>query len=112
MRVSHELVTQLCRELKAKADTTDHYVELLQGVSDYLRNMATLESRAVEILKAIRGCKVVGRGTCSVVDESMSDDEVLDHLALTNKTSVNQALGEMRSLHKAHKERQREVVNA
>lgn len=50
-----------------------------------------LESMKAVVIKAVRENKVIGRGSCSVVDECKTDDEVfLDFLHFVNESSITQ----------------------
>jgi hypothetical protein len=53
----------------------------IDRILDELSN-GTPEERTAEALRAIRSDEVVGRGTCSMVDEAMSDAEVIAEFVL------------------------------
>ena len=60
-------------------------------------------------LKAVREDEVVGRGTCTEVDEAMTDEEVLQHLDNCKIVSPKLAVVEMRHLQELHGERRRDI---
>ena len=39
------------------------------------------------MVQAIRACPLVGRGTCSVIDECMSDADIAEEVKLLNSTA-------------------------
>ena len=70
-------------------------------------------SNAEEIVRAVRADKIVGEGTCSVVDECYTDGELLEQVCFDwdgkeLKRTPKQAVTEMRKIHRMHAERERE----
>ena len=64
--------------------------------------MTTQESLRDDILAVVRSSSDFGRGTCSVVDEAYTDDEVIEHLLARHGgqlPDVEQALYAMHVVH-------------
>ena len=58
----------------------------------------------VEMVEAVRCDKVVGRGTCAVIDEAFEDDELADFLADRNIRSIKGAVRAAREFEARHAE--------
>ena len=68
------------------------------------------------IIRAVRDDKIIGKGTCSVVDECYEDSELLDAVCFDwdgteRKRTPKQAVTEMRKVHRLQLEREREHRN-
>jgi len=71
----------------------------------------TVEERTAEALRAIRSDDIVGRYTCSMVDEAMSDAEVIAEFVLGangKPATPNGAVRKARAAHRLWVEAERE----
>jgi hypothetical protein len=64
----------------------------------------TVEERTAEALRAIRSDDIVGRGSCSMVDEAMSDAEVIAEFVLGANGKPITPAGAVRKARAAHRE--------
>jgi hypothetical protein len=64
----------------------------------------TPEERTAEALRAIRSDDVVGRGSCSYIDEAMSDAEVIAEFVLGANGKPVTPAGAVRKARAAHRE--------
>lgn len=53
-------------------------------------------------IAAVRADKIVGRGTCSVIDECYGDDELIDLFERREATTVRAAVAAARATHKVY----------
>lgn len=58
------------------------------------------EKLVEEVLTAIRTDKKIGRGSCSSVDEAMTDNEVRDEIRRSDKRTVKGIVAEFKKMEK------------
>lgn len=66
-------------------------------------------AEAMAGIAAIRKDKIVGSGTCSVIDEAFTDDELREGMAEDGVVTAKQALAWARRIHRCWAAREREV---
>ena len=62
------------------------------------------------IVEAVRGDEIVGRGTCSVIDECWTDDDLVVEFAKCRE--VRHVIAAARRIHTSWLDRQDDVANA
>lgn len=66
-------------------------------------------ARSLECVAAIRADRLVGRGTCSPIDETYEDSELLEEMAADGVITAKQAVAWARRIHRLLAEREREI---
>jgi hypothetical protein len=64
------------------------------------------------MLEAIRNDPKIGRGSCSMVDECMEDEEILEELRRAGATTPEEALREMKGSENVWRDRADDVLGA
>jgi len=83
------------------------------------RTLNTIAFSAEELTKEIRNNTIVGNGTCSFVDECLTDDELWEEVLMNNShdfcskiNSLEEAVMHFIKLHMLHAERAEDIRNA
>jgi len=74
-----------------------------RGYADSKRFVTTAAEDIAAALKAIRKDDLVGRGTCSMVDEAMTDEEVIAEFIIGADGKPLTPLGAVRKARAAHR---------
>lgn len=61
------------------------------------------------LVTAIRNDRIVGRGTCSTIDETYTDDELIDALEGSGVDSCHGAVAFMRELEEIFRSREADI---